>query len=100
MLSYEQAKKIGIDACVEKIGEDFVSKHEDNLCVGYGDVEDYAYCFVGVDDAPEIIDDREELVLDSTSKWPFIAKCNVWYNDGHIEFFDCKLPKVNETTMV
>lgn len=46
MLTYEEARKIGIDACVQKIGEDFVNEHEDNLCAGYGDVEDYAYCFL------------------------------------------------------
>ena len=92
MLTFEEAKKIGIDACVAKLGESFVSKHEDNLCAGYGDVEDYAYCFLGVSDQPEKL--SGELVLDSTSKWPFIAKCNVWYNDGRIEFFDCVLPGV------
>lgn len=93
MLTYEEARKIGIDACVQKIGEDFVNKHEDNLCAGYGDVEDYAYCFLGVSDQPENLDDGKGLVLDSTNKWPYIAKCNVWYLDGRIEFFDCILPQ-------
>lgn len=92
MLTYEQAKKIGAEACVGKMGEDFVSKHEDNLCVGYGDVEDFAYCFLGIDDKPEHIDDKEEIVLDSASKWPYQVCCNVWYEDGKVEFFDCILP--------
>ena len=94
MLTYEEARKIGIDACVKKIGEDFVSMHEDNLCVGYGDVDDYAFCFLGISDQPENLDNRKDLVLDSTSKWPYIAKCNVWYQDGKIEFLDCILPNV------
>ena len=29
MLTYEAAKKMGIDACVEKLGRDFVKMHKD-----------------------------------------------------------------------
>ncbi len=102
MLTYEEARKIGINACVDKLGHNFVKKYKDKSCSGYGDVDDYAYCFVGVSDRPDEYYNDRELVLDGNgfSDWPFIAKCNVWYNDGHIEFFDCKLPKPSELTTV
>ena len=48
MLTFEEAKKIGIKACADKLGIDFVRKYEDRSCVAYGDEEDHAFCFVGV----------------------------------------------------
>ena len=29
MLTYEKAKKIGIDACIDKLGREFVMSHKD-----------------------------------------------------------------------
>lgn len=92
MLTYEQAKKRGMDACVEKMGRSFVDMHKDNLCYGASDVDEYAYCFLGVDDKPDVLGGKRELILDSTSKWPYVAKCHVWYSDGKIDFYDCVLP--------
>ena len=96
MLTFEDAKKIGIDACAEKIGRSFIREYADTSSTGYGDAEDHAFCYIGVDNRKRNIHHDEEIVLDDSndSKWPFIAKCNVWYNDGRIEFFDCKLPEM------
>ncbi len=97
MLTYEAEKKLGIDACVEKLGKDFVRLHKDTSCAGYGDADDYAFCYVGVDDRPEPEWDEAEVVLDDNpnSKFPYLASCNVWYDDGKIEFQDCVLPKAH-----
>ena len=94
MLTYEAAKKLGINACVEKLGKDFVRLHKDTSCAGYGDADDYAFCYVGVDDRPEPEWNGDEVVLDDnpSSKFPYLASCNVWYADGKIEFLDCVLP--------
>ena len=99
MLTYEAAKKVGVDACVEKLGREFVKMHKDTSCAGYGDAEDYAFCYVGVDDRPEPKWNKSEVILDDGpgGKFPYIASCNVWYADGKIEFQDCVLP---ETTSV
>ena len=95
MMTYEDARKKGLDACVKKIGIDFVKKYSDKACSAYGDREDFAFCFVGVSDRPDAYYDSQGLVLDGNgfSDWPYQACCNVWYNDGHIEFLDCKLPE-------
>lgn len=71
-------QKMGIDACVEKLGRDFIKMHKDTSWAGYGDAEDYAFCYVGVDDRPEPNWNNSEIVLD----------------DGRIEFQNCVLPKV------
>ena len=53
MLTYEEAKRIGVNACIEKIGKDFVKRYRDSSCSAYANVDDeYAYCFDGVSDRP------------------------------------------------
>ena len=91
MLTYEKAKKIGIEACIDKLGRDFVNKHKDTSSSGFGDRGDHAFCFVGVDDRPET-NMSDELVLTSNGKFPYVARCNVRYSDGYIEFLECVLP--------
>ena len=45
MLTFEEAKRIGITACVDKLGYDFVKKYEDTACSACGDEGDYASVF-------------------------------------------------------
>lgn len=91
MLTYEKARKIGVEACIDKLGRDFVMKYQDTSSSGYGDRGDHVFCFVGVDDrpAPEM---KDELILTSNGKFPYMARCNVRYSDGQVEFLDCVLP--------
>ncbi len=95
MLTFEEAKKIGLDACVDRIGRDFVMKYRDTTCPAYADMDDHAYCFIGVDNSDSRYDEGS-LVLDggsdSRSTWPYSARCNVSYRDGTIEFLECVLP--------
>ncbi len=51
MLTFEEAKKIGLNACVDRLGRDFVMKYRDTSCPAYADMEDHAYCFIGVDNS-------------------------------------------------
>ena len=92
MLTYEEARKIGINACIDKLGRDFVTRYRGNACSAYGDRENYASCFVGVSDqpAPQMIDG---LRLSSEEEFPYVARCSVAYSDGKITFLDCVLPK-------
>ena len=92
LLTFEEAKKIGINACVDKLGRDFVKKNREYSCTSYGDADQYAFCFVGIDNHSEPNFGPHELVLDGDSKWPYKATCNVWYKDGRIEFLDCIIP--------
>ena len=94
MLTYEEAKRIGIDACVKKIGETFLTEHQDNSVYSCGDAEDYAFCYVGVSDLPPRKQKDGTLTLTSgpENRFPFGAACNVAYDTGEITFLECVLP--------
>lgn len=95
MLTVEEAKKIGIKACIDKIGYEFCKAHPDNGVSAYGDSteEGCLYCFVGVSDQPESpYSDDQELVLTQGNDWPFYASCDVCLEDGSIVFLDCRVP--------
>ena len=98
MMTYEDARKIGINACVDKLGREFVKQYRDSACSAYGDIEDHAYCFVGVSDSQERKWDGEDIILDGNpgSEFPYRASCNVWYVDGKVEFIECVLPMMTE----
>ena len=91
MLTYEQAKEIGKEACIDRLGRDFVMKYRDTACPAFSDLDDRAYCFVGVDNSDDRYD-YSNVTLDSTSKWPFSVECTVKYDNGAIEFLDCVVP--------
>ena len=95
MLTVQQARKIGVRACIDKIGYDFCKKHAENATSAYGKENGYVYCFVGVSDepAPECdITKVDRLILTSGKKWPYAASCNVYMEDGHVEFLEYRSP--------
>ena len=91
MITYEEARKIGIDACIDKLGREFVMKYRDTSSSAYGDRGGHAYCFVGVRDKPD--EKQEEGLTLTSNRFPYIARCTVNYVDGEIEFLECVLPK-------
>ena len=97
MLTIEEAKKIGIRACINMIGYDFCKEHADNATSAYGEEDGgYVNCFVGVSDfpAPECdITKVDELILTSGKKWPYAASCNVYLESEEIEFLEYRVPK-------
>ena len=96
MLTFEEAKKIGTLACLDKLGREFVRKHRDTACSAYGDEDDHAFCFIGVDTEPDSPWTGGPLVLDDSpnQKFPYSASCNVAYSDGKVTFLDCSLPSL------
>lgn len=95
MLNVDEAKKMGINACIEKLGIEFCKKHADNATSSYGEDNGIMNCFVGVDDSPAPdydISNATELVLTSMEEWPYYASCNVNMQNGEIEFLRCVLP--------
>lgn len=95
MLSIEEAGKIGIQACIDKLGIDFCKKHADNAVSSYGESDGLVKCFVGVDDAPAPdydISNVKELFLTSGNDWPYYAFCDVDMQNGGIEYGECVLP--------
>ena len=67
-------------------------RYRDTSSPAYADMEDHAYCFVGVDNTEDRYAEVP-LVLTSTNRFPYLASCNVRYSDGFIEFLDCVIPK-------
>jgi prepilin-type processing-associated H-X9-DG protein len=96
MLTFEEAKKIGIRACVDKLGYDFVKKYEATACAAYGDEGDHVSCFVGVSTEPDTPWNGGTLILDDSpsSKYPYSASCNVAYADGSVTFLHCVVPAI------
>ena len=92
MLTFEEAKKIGINACIDKLGRDFVREHRDNGVSCYGEEDGIVSCYVGIDDKPCIIDTSGPIVLDHESHFPYYANCYVNRTDGKITFGDSVLP--------
>ena len=88
MLSFNEARKIGLNACVDWIGRDFVYAHRDSASSAYGEVEGGVYCFVGVDGAPRPLRDDNVLILDSVSKFPYRASCTVDQSNGTWTFLE------------
>lgn len=96
MLTFEEAKKIGIRACVDKLGYDFVKKHNETSCTAYEDEDDRVFCFVGVGTESVAPWTGGPLLLDDSpdAKFPYSASCNVTYADGAITFLQCTLPSM------
>ena len=96
MLTVKEAKLIGRDACIEKLGRAFVEKYKDNSVAAYGDFSDegIVFCYVGVSDKPFENKYSGSLVLSESQerKMPFGVSCNVQLEDGKIEYLECKLP--------
>ena len=96
MLTFEEAKKIVIRACIDKIGYEFCKAHNDNSTSAYGEVDGIVKCFVGVSDEPAQeydIEKVEYLILTSGKKWPYYVHCYVDMSNGEIEFGEYRIPE-------
>ena len=96
MLSLEDARKLGINACIDKLGRNFVMKYRDSSTSAYGtesDDDDNLFCFVGVDNkSASSLNGSDVIILDNTTKFPFRVSCNVNLKYGTTCFIECVLP--------
>lgn len=77
-------KKIGMEACIEKIGRVFVDEHRDTACFSSGEVEGNAlFCFLGID----LHADTRKACLTNENDWDVYASCYV--RNGLVEMSDC-----------
>ena len=90
MITVEEAKKIGIQACIKKLGKEFVKENAGHSSAGYGKRQDSVFCFVGVDN--ERNNHSRGLILDSI-KFPYRVSCEVSLIDGSISFLECIVPQ-------
>ena len=90
--SMKEAARIGINACIDKLGRDFVLANRDNGTSAYGESNGTVFCFVGVNNKPWVPEVPDALVLDNTSQFPYRASCKVRLTDGAMTFNECILP--------
>ena len=92
MLSTDEARRIGIRACIDKIGYEFCKLHADNSTSAYGENDGVMNCFVGISDKPAPVYDISKVDELIGEEWPYSASCNVKMSDGTIEFLECRIP--------
>lgn len=93
MLEASEAKKIGIRACIEKIGWEFCRKYEQNACTTCGEHDKKMFCSVGIDDQEFIPDPHPTKLILSENGFQYYASCDVDMTNGMIEFLECRVPE-------
>lgn len=88
MLTEIDARKIGIKACMDKIGYDFCIQNQDKAATAYGKDGINMFCFVGIDNNPNQTLDADTLTLSSIKGFSYSASCNVNMENGDIEYLD------------
>ena len=79
MLTVEAAKKIGIRACIDKLGREFVLAHRESATSAYRECDEGVFCFVGVDDGYIPQNTDRKLILTAIRNSPTgQAATSVW----------------------
>ena len=90
MLNTFEAKKLGIKACINKIGYDFCNKYADNSTSSWGEKDDkIVSCFVGINTD---VSKEEKFLLTHEKNWDYFVHCDVNKETGEINFLDFKIP--------
>lgn len=92
MLDAREARRIGINACIEKIGIEFCKKYEANACTSCGERDNKMFCSVGIDDTLYVAEKNPQRLVLSESGFQYIASCNVDMENGAIEYLECITP--------
>ena len=95
MLSALEAKRIGLRACIQKIGPEFVKKYADNAVSSWGESDGIMNYFVGVNDIVRPVPDLEtveSLFISSGNNWPYFAFCDVDMRSGVSTITECRIP--------
>ena len=82
-------KKIGFNACLKAIGEDFAATYKDNMVFSCGETEQGLFCFLGISTSDF---ESDHLCLKSNvDDWEYYASCYV-LSDNKVKMDKCKLP--------
>ena len=86
MITYDEAREIGIEACINRLGREFVLRHRDTSTSAYSVKPEngMVFCYVGVDDRPQKPVDLKRIVLDSITRFPHYASCYVDMRTGEV----------------
>ena len=89
MISYNEAKHLGIKTCVDLLGQDFVDKYKNNTCYAYSKDEDNVFCFLGLTTETYTPTGKLMLTHDESDAFPYRATCSVSMETGKV--FDEKV---------
>ena len=92
MLNANEAKKIGISACIDRLGYGFCKKYESSACTSWGLHDSKMFCCVGIDDEPYVPEKNPSRLILSEVKFRYTVSCDVDMNDGSIEYLECVTP--------
>lgn len=81
-------EKIGFQALVKTIGEQFFKEHENSAVYSYGEEEKGLYCFLGISLHPST---QIRGLSASMDEWDVYASCYVIGEDVVLD--KCKLPQ-------
>ncbi len=90
--------QMGREACIFRLGEDFVRKHADSSSFAYSETEDGVWCFLGVDDCPGNKELSDQLILDSKSRFPYRCSCTV--STRGVDYIECIAPSNKKIYLV
>ena len=93
MLDLETARTIALNACLDKLGREFVFENRDYATSGFGESECGVFCFVGIDLVKNFQNKDGLLLLDSCSKFTYRVSCHVNLLDGIPSFIECVTPE-------
>ena len=93
MLDLETARMIAFNACIDKLGRDFVFENCDYTTSGFGESEYGVFCFIGIDLIKEQKDKNKLLTLDNCSQFTYRVSCHVNFLDGIPTFLECVIPE-------
>lgn len=84
-------KKIGFQALVKAIGEQFFKEHENSAVFSYGEENKGLYCFLGISLHPSL---KLNGLSASIDDWDIYASCYV--TDTGIIMDKCRLPQEDD----
>ena len=107
MLTYEEAKKVGVSQCINDFGTDFISNEAETLMAVYAvsAKEKKMFCCVAADTKshngepdtiPVKLKNDQTLFLPDKAIWPYRISLLVSLEDGSVEYLESIVPEKKE----
>lgn len=81
MLTIDEARQKGLNACIDLLGREFMRQYKHQGCAAWGVTENGVFCFVAISTKEP---QQYMVMLDSTSKWSCCSECTVSLSTGEI----------------
>lgn len=79
------AKSIGMQACIDSLGRSFVKKYKNTSVTAFGEEGNELFCFLGISTKPiEFSDSNPNVLTLSMNDWEYSSSCVVSLTDGTV----------------